>query len=272
MMEIDNKRSRVPLVLSLAGLCGTLAAQTEELEWERLPEEVVSELTEKYQVIVDRNPFSLQPLPPPPKTEEKPEKEPVSLKELDLMLAGVSGRGGEMRVWLAMTLPPSQPEQDTVRRFFPFREGEEQHGITVKSIQTNGDVDIEYDGTPVALTLPTHGNKKEVKPKGQPKNNIRTARTAPVPNRAVITRSGNTTIYRHTSAANGLRTASARSGGRTVPAGRSATATRTIPTHPGRTQPKQQLSREEQITILEAQRALSKKEGRPFPPLPPFWR
>ena len=153
----------------------------EEVETEDLDPLSPPSLTNKYGVIVDRNPFNLQPPAPPapPKVEEEPPKESVSLKELNIVLAGVSAKDGEKRAWLSMTLPPSQPEQEPVERFFGFRENEQQHGLTVKSIQPNGDVDIVYDGTPVLLTFDTHGNKKKAKAKSnsKAKSNVRTARS-----------------------------------------------------------------------------------------------
>ncbi len=253
---------------------------TEDAETEPVVEDISesSSLSNKYQVIVDRNPFNLQPPapPPPPKVEEEAPKESVSLKELNIVLAGVSAKNGEKRAWLSMTLPPSQPEQKPVERFFGFRENEQQHGLTVKTIKANGEVDIVYDGTPVLLTFETHGNKKKStsKSKQQPKSNVRTARSSAGSSRSVTARTG--TSRTSTGRTSSGRTTQANTGrsnsGRTIPVGRTSSATRSIPARPVRTQPQAQLSREEQITLLETQKALAEKEGLPFPPLPPLRR
>ena len=281
-MKMALKRYYLPILASIGLIFANGLAQEEpgeapesdENSITSLEEETTSEtslLADTYQVIVDRNPFNLQPPAPPapPKKEEEPEKEAVSLKELNIILAGVSAKSGDKRVWLSMTLPPSQPEQKPVERFFGFRENDQQHGITVKSIQSNGDVDIEYDGEPVLLSFETHGNKSKPKAKAtkKPKSNVRTARTSSVPNRSVTARTGSGTTTRNTSAA-----ARSSAGNRSVPVGRSASTARTIPARPVRTQPQQQLTRDEQITILETQKVLAEKEGRPFPPLPPLRR
>ncbi len=234
------------------------------------PESLTENLAVKYQVITDRNPFNLQPPPPPapPKTEEEPEKEPVSLKELNITLAGVSARSGDKRVWLSMTLPPTQPEAKPVERFFAFREGEQQHGVSVKSISPNGNVDIVYDGTPVLLSFETHGNKK-AKPKPKAKSNVRTARTTSSSSRGVTGRTGNRAPTGGTSS----RTSTPRSGGNRVTGNTNSRAvgnTRSIPARPVRTAPPQQaLSRNEQITSAQAQQIIAEKEGTFLPPLPP---
>ena len=240
---------------------------------DEVPTASISGLQDKYQVIVDRNPFNLQPPapPPPPEVEEEPVKEEVDIKELNLILAGVSSRKGDKRVWLSMTVPATDSTQEPVQRFYGFRENDQQHGITVKSIESNGDVAIEYDGEPILLTLETHGNKKQQKAKSKSgakssaKNNVRTARTrtGSTPTASARTGSNRTTTSNRSTTANRMT-------GNTVPVGRSSANTRTIPSRPVRTQPQVQLSREEQITLLETQRTLAEQEGRPFPPLPPL--
>ncbi len=278
-----RRQTYLPLVAGIVGLCsGLVVAQeeTEELpqvaeslaEFEELTDE--SPLSGTYQVIVDRNPFNLQPPAPPapPKIEEEPPKESVSLKELNIVLAGVSTKNGEKRVWLSMTLPPTQPEQKPVERFFGFRENEQQHGITVKSIQSNGNVDIVYDGTPVLLSFETHGNKKKAKAKPKAKTNVRTARSTSTPNRSVSARTGSSRNTANTGRTTSSNRSNVASGSRSVPVGRNTANARTIPARPVRTQPQPQLSRDEQITILETQKAIAEQEGRPFPPLPPLRR
>ena len=225
-------------------------------------------LSERFQVIVDRNPFNLQPPPPPapPKVEEEPEEEEISLKELDLILAGVSAKNGRKRAWLSMTLPPTQPEQDPVERFFGLGVGEQQNGVTIKSIESNGDVEILYSGASELLTFESHGfkNKKKPKAKPKPKTNVRTARTTgSKPTRTVTARTGS---------ARNTTTRTPTSGGRAAGANRSGvnTGTRAVPTRPVRTQPRPQVSREETMTIIQTQRALAEEQGIQLPPLPPI--
>ena len=230
-------------------------------------------LSERFQVIVDRNPFNLQPPPPPapPKVEEEPEEEEISLKELNLILAGVSAKNGQKRAWLSMTLPPTQPEQDPVERFFGLGVGEQQNGVTIKSIESNGDVEILYSGTSELLTFESHGFKNKKKPKAKPKTktNVRTTRTTgSKPTRTVTARTGSA---RNTSTRN-TSTRTSPSTGRATSGNRSAVnaSNRTIPTRPVRTQPRPQLSREERIAIIETQRTIAAEQGIELPPLPPI--
>ena len=253
-MNIRNDRLSIAF---LAGFWGALLAQGMEpspsgaqLESDKTPD-----LAGKYQAIIDRNPFNLQPLPPPPppKKEEKPKEEPIPLEKLQLVLAGISGKSGEKRVWLAMTLPPLVPEDKPVQRFYSFRENEEQHGIVVKSIQSNGDVDIEYKGVPVLLTFETHGNKKKAPPKKQPpskSNRLAANKTT--------SRYGNRTSPSR-KAIPAKKTAS--------PVGQTQTSSRPIRS-PSPQQP--QLSREEQIVLMRLHKAAAEQEGKETPPIPPI--
>ncbi len=234
----------------LAVFCGAWLAQGTE------PSPSGAQLgSDKYQAIIDRNPFNLQPLPPrpPPKKEEKPKEEPIPLEDLKLVLAGVSGKNGKKRVWLAMTLPPLVPEDKPVQRFYSFRENEEQHGIVVKSIQSNGDVDIEYKGVPVLLTFETHGNKKKVPPKKQPPS-----------------KSNRLAANKKTASHYGNRTSTSR---KAIPAKKTANPagqTRTYSPPVQSLQPKKsQLSREEQIVLMRLQKAAAEQEGLETPPIPP---
>lgn len=253
-MNIRNDRLSIAF---LAGFWGALLAQGTEPSPSKaqLESGKTSDLAGKYQAIIDRNPFNLQPLspPPPPKKEEKPKEEPIPLEKLQLVLAGVSGKNGEKRVWLAMTPPPLIPEHKPVQRFFSFRENEEQHGIVVKSIQSNGDVDIEYKGVPVLLTFETHGNKKKAAPKKQPPS-----------------KSGGLAANKKTASRAGSRISPSRkaiSAKKTPsPAGQTRTSSRPIRNLPPQ-QP--QLSREEQIVLMRLQKAAAEQEGIESPPIPP---
>lgn len=246
----------------LASFCGALLAQgTEPSPSEaQLGSDQTSDLADKYQAIIDRNPFNLQPLPPPPPPikEEEPKEKPIPLEKLQLVLAGVSGKNGEKRVWLAMTLPPLVPEHKPVQRFYSFRENEEQHGIVVKSIQSNGDVDIEYKGVPVLLTFETHGNKKKALKKKTP------------PQKQPPSKSNRLAANKTTSRA-GIRTSPSR---KAIPAKKTASPvgqTRTT-SRPVQNLPPQQpqLSREEQIVLMRLHKAAAEQEGIETPPIPPI--
>ena len=253
-MKIRNDRLSLAFLASFC--CAFLAQGTESTPLEvGLKNDKSSGLAVKYQTIIDRNPFNLQPLPPPPppKKEEKPKEKPVPLEELNLVLAGVSGKNGEKRVWLAMTIPSLVPERNPVQRFYSFRENEEQHGIVVKSIQSNGDVDIEYKGVPVLLTFKTHGNKKKAQPKKQsPSKSSRL--------------SANKTSSRY-----GSRTSTSR---KKIPNKKTASAARqnqnTSPPVQSLSPQQPKLSREEQIVSMHLQKAAAEKEGIELPPMPPI--
>ena len=112
------------------------------------PEEI-DDLRASYQTILDRNPFNLQP-PPPPKVEieeEVEEEDSPELDELNLKIAGVSAKDELKRVWMAMTIPNPDPELPPVERFFSFTESEdEHHGVKVKQIGLDGNIEIEFYG------------------------------------------------------------------------------------------------------------------------------
>ena len=152
-----------------------------------------------------------------------------------------------------MTLPSLVPEHKPVQRFFSFRENEEQHGIVVKSIQSNGDVDIEYKGVPVLLTFETHGNKKKAQPKKQPPSK------------------SNRLAANKTTSRAGSRTSTSRKAIPTKKPASTAGQARTS-SHPVRKLPPQQpqLSREEQIVLMRLQKAAAEQEGIEMPPMPPI--
>ena len=237
-------------------------------------EATADDLLEKYQVITDRNPFNLQPPPPPPPPqveEEEPAEEEVPIEELNITLAGVSGQGAVRRVWLSMTVPAGDSGQAPVERFIGLQENDEQHGVKVTSIEANGDVDIVYSGETVNLTLETHGYKSK-KSKSQKKTSKPTTRANASNRRVTTPTSQSTTGNRTTTNRSTPQTTSGTSRSQSRAVGAAGGAVRSIPSRPVRTQPQQRLTRDEQITILETQKALSEKEGVFFPPLPPLRR
>ncbi|MBT5926691.1 MAG: hypothetical protein HOH33_08745 [Verrucomicrobia bacterium] len=251
------------------------------------PEEIDS-LRASYQTILDRNPFNLQP-PPPPKEEvvEEPEdEESPELDELNLKIAGVSAKDELRRVWMAMTIPNSDPELPPVERFFSFTESEdEHHGVKVKQIDLSGNIEIEFYGKNHELDFEEYrydGASGGGKGKGKGSNVKAPTRISA---RELIRRraleqtksTGNrpsTTSGRSTS-----RITSPSSGSLLQNAGRSSSPNglQRIPTRSTRTstnarQAQPAFNREEQILMLEAQSVLADREGRAMPPVPPLRR
>ena len=251
--------------------------------------ELIDSLRASYQTILDRNPFNLQP-PPPPKeevVEEPDEEESPELDELKLKIAGVSAKDELKRVWMAMTIPNPDPELPPVERFFSFTESEdEHHGVKVKQIELNGNVEIEFYGKSHELEFEEYrydgpsGGKKKGKGKGSnAKAPTRISARELIRRRAEEQSKGknnntkNTTSGRsstRTTPSSGsllknAGTASNRSGLQRMPARSTRTTTNNRQSKPA-------MSREEQILMLEAQSVLSEREGIVMPPIPPLRR
>ncbi len=256
-----------------------LDAQTDEID----------SLRASYQTILDRNPFNLQP-PPPPKEEviEEPEEEDSpELDELNLKIAGVSAKDELRRVWMAMTIPNPDPELPPVERFFSFTESEdEHHGVKVKQIELNGNIEIEFFGKSHQLEFeeyrydgPSGGKGKGSSKGSNVKAPTRISARELIRRRALEQSKGETTSTKTTSSgrSNG-RISSPSSGSLLQNAGNSSrSGLQRIPTRSTRTstntrQSKPALTREEQILMLEAQSALAEREGRVMPPIPPLRR
>ena len=250
----------------------------------------IDSLRASYQTILDRNPFNLQP-PPPPKEEvvEEPEEEDSpELDELNLKIAGVSAKDELRRVWMAMTIPNPDPELPPVERFFSFTESEdEHHGVKVKQIELNGNVEIEFYGKSHELEFEEYrydgpsGGKAKGKGKGSNvKAPTRISARELIRRRALEqTKSNGNASNSSASGRSNSRVTAPSSGSLLRNAGNSSSRSglQRIPTRSTRTstnnrQSQPALSREEQILMLEAQSVLSEKEGRIMPPIPPLRR
>ncbi|MGA0409494.1 MAG: hypothetical protein ACO3PR_15520, partial [Limisphaerales bacterium] len=249
--------------------------------------------------ILDRNPFNLQP-PPEPETEPEPEPEPEEeeespeLDELKLNIAGVSAKDEIRRVWMAMTIPNPDPELPPVERFFAFTESEdEHHGVKVTRIGMDGNVDIEYFGKSHKLVFEesryqgaSGGGKKNGGAKSKGASNVK--QPTRISARELIQRRA------EEARAKAKSSVSANRSSRTVPGSQAQPVTSvrpvsnnsgrliqnaspltranglSIPAQQIRNSPNnsQQFSREEQMLMIEANRALNEREGRVVPPIP----
>jgi hypothetical protein len=243
----------------------------------------VDSLRSSYQTILDRNPFNLQP-PPPPKEEvieEPEEEESPELDELNLKIAGVSAKDELRRVWMAMTIPNPDPELPPVERFFSFTESEdEHHGVKVKQIELNGNVEIEFYGKSHDLEFEEYrydgpsGGKTKGKGKGSNvKAPTRISARELIRRRALEqTQSKSNNNKSSVSGRSNSRATSPSSGSLLRNAGSppSRGGLQRIPTRSTRTSTNNRnaqpaMSREEQILMLEAQSVLSEREGRVMP-------
>lgn len=268
------------LVCLLLGMAGGNKLMAQESA------EDIDSLRASYQTILDRNPFNLQPPPPPPEPEPEPEEEEESpeLDELNLKIAGVSAKDEIKRVWMSMTLPNQDPELPPVERFFAFTESEdEHHGIKVKDIGLDGNIEIEFYGKSHKLDFEEYRYDGSTKKKANAKSNVKTPTR--ISARELIRRraeeqkkqgntkgntSSRTNIPRTTTSSllRGSNNGTNTRGMQQIP----TRATRISTSNNSRTPAKPQFSREEQILLMETQKALSEREGRPMPPIPNFQR
>lgn len=249
--------------------------------------EDVDSLRASYQTILDRNPFNLQPPPPPPDPEPEPEpeeEETPELDELNLKIAGVSAKDEIRRVWMSMTLPNPNPDLPPVERFFAFTESEdEHHGVKVTQIGFDGNIEIEFYGKSHKLDFEEYRYDGASAKKAGGKSNVKTPTR--ISARELIRRraleqqkQGNTTTTRGTTTNRGTTSgALLRGSGNNA----SRTGMQQIPTrqtrlssssNTSRVPAKPALSREEQILLMETQKAIAEQEGRRMPPIPNFNR
>lgn len=107
-----------------------------------------------YQVIIDRNPFGLRPIPPPP--EVKP-PDPITPPPLDIKLTGITTLLGPPRALLEIT----DPQTKKVDRPSPFVEGDVyKDTITIVSIDAeNNRVKIRNGAAETTLDFEKNGIK-----------------------------------------------------------------------------------------------------------------
>ncbi|MDC0267883.1 hypothetical protein OAK97_01100 [bacterium] len=256
----------------------------------------IDNLRANYQTILDRNPFNLQPPPPPePEAEEEPEEEDTpELDELKLKIAGVSAKDQFKRVWMAMTIPNPDPELPPVERFFSFTESEdEHHGVKVKEIGLDGNIEIEFFGKSHKLDFeeyryqgPSSGKGKKSQKKSNSKAPTRVSARELIKRRAQEQQRSQSQ-KRSSTTRPSVSNTSSRAVGRTSPSNSSGALLRNAGTATSRATGVQRVtsgqaapsrsstpafSRDEQILIMEAQQAIAEQEGRRLPPLPPLRR
>ena len=283
-------------LLVIASFC--LAGAMTTLARDSYATEVIDSLRASYQTILVRNPFNLQPPPEPePELEPEPEseeEESPELDELNLKIAGVSAKDDLRRVWMAMTIPNPDPELPPVERFFSFTESEdEHHGVKVTRIGMDGNIAIEYYGKSHDLTFEDNryqgasgGKRKKPAAKGKPGSNVK--QPTRISARELIQRRA-AEQAKKASGSNPNRSLPSVPNNRAQPVGavrpvtnnsgnllRNAVAPVTranglsLPAQQIRNSPNnsQQFSREEQMLMIEAARALNEREGIAMPPIP----
>lgn len=105
---------------------------------------------EKYQTILDRNPFGLVPPPPPAPTE------PTTKAPVNIFVTGFATIGGEKRVYFMIPPPPKEP--GATHQYLSLSEGQREAGIEVISISEDvGEVRIKNGGVETLLSLKDNG-------------------------------------------------------------------------------------------------------------------
>ena len=229
-----------------------------------------AEVTENpYKVISARNGFDLKPPPPPPPTDFKPIEPPKS----DLKFTGISKIGDVKRVQMA-SVDPKKLGQFT---YYDIQEGASQDGIEVLDIDMNAaSVKIRNGGIESVLTfeknaispakpggpgmaLPMPGNPGHPFLGGAPSNPA----TGPVIVGAKTPTAPPTFATPIPAANTGSTTGGSQGAG--------STGLRSIPSRNVRTAPSNppnNLSAEEQVILLEAQRQRAAQRGVELPPTP----
>lgn len=166
------------IVLTLAGVISGFAATREEM----------------YSLIVQRNPFGLNPEPEPvPEQPDEPEPEPI---EVNVNLTGFSMRKNVKKVYLM--IPPSK--EDPNPQYLTMEENERQGSLQVLQIDPEkATVKIRNAGKVGVLSFKTHGLK-----------------AAPAPKAAASSNRGKRSSSRRAAISNNNNTSSNRSSGPTI--------------------------------------------------------
>lgn len=221
-----------------------------------------------YAAIVDRNVFNLKPVPPPPPPAPPPEAQPTKITLLGI----VSGFGPKQ---VMFKTPVGTPPKETS---FALGEGERAEDFEVIEInEIAGAVRIRNHGQEEALTLEKHGMKPAASAPavpgvpGVPRPGApRIPTPIPTPGRPVTSGipvpTGGSTVTTFgsgtTTPARPLRVSTSGTPGATGVAGRPITQAQ---------DPQPTLTPEEQMVLMEINRAKYKKETDQglMPPLPP---
>jgi hypothetical protein len=232
-----------------------------------------------YRVIVDRNPFGLQPPrvnPPTVPTNKPPDK-------VDVKFTGITSDSTGKKAWLVIPTPPNKRDQHP--QYLSLREQESQGDIQVLEIDDKENtVKIANAGSTVVLTFKDHGfPTPTMVAMAMPGNVLPAGVPGALPAPGIV--------QLPTTPASGIRTAgvtpasaandalAARYGLQTTSPANVAgmTPVRTIPTRNLRTTGEPQAQGVEtpvdpavQRLLMEAQALDAKQRGLAFPPLPPM--
>jgi len=245
---------RKPVALGFSGLLLACAVQADVTALNDSP----------YKVILDRNAFNLKDPPtPPPVTPTNPPVPPANIK-----LTGVSTNREGKKAWLMI---PAAPPKTPNPQYLSLAEGEKQGEIEVLEInEREATVKIRNAGVPAELNFKDNGLATPAAPPvlpGAPGANpgIRTATATPyvVPPPAPV----NTVASHQAEAANAaLRTIPARNI-RTAPI--EAVAQPVVQGQPV-AQPQGDGDAAVQYIKMKAQEEQSRRDGKPYPPVPPL--
>jgi hypothetical protein len=241
----------------------------------------------RYQLILERNPFSLKDPPPPPAAPAPSNPPPV---EVNLKFSGISLTS--VGKYAYFVVPPT-PGKNTNTLYWKISEGDRQGDVEVLSINyEEGEVTVKNAGQQVVLTLkenapePT-GPASVPRPPGARPGVPRPpgARPAvPVPNRTSRTPSaavrttqpgragGSSAVVPRAGSARSTTPAASRNSLTTPRNPGSVSYSRTVPARTVRTAPAQAepVDPAMQWLLLKAQEEQARSEGIALPPTPPI--
>jgi hypothetical protein len=215
----------------------------------------------RYETIIDRNIFRLNPMPPPP----APTNAADSTLNREVKLTGISNIGGTRNAWFMI---PTKPPSKDPPLYLNLTAGEKADFIEVVSIsEEEGEVKILHTGN--AMTLSLKNDSLKANPVAATPVPAPVANVVPPPTPA--TPDANSPSYGRTATVVGGTptspvTASSTgqpgdgSGLRTIP-------TRTLRLAPVADKPVDPLT---QRVMMEVQQEQAKKSGRQLPPIPPL--
>mgnify|MGYP003575196046 FL=1 len=113
----------------------------------------VAELRENYQSIIERNPFGLKPIPPPPTNNVNELKEKPKTQ---IFLTGITSIGYPRFPKQAYIVTQEQGSKEP--KFYSLNEGDSRDGIKVLNIDPEGrKVRIQMNNQETLLSFQTHG-------------------------------------------------------------------------------------------------------------------
>jgi hypothetical protein len=263
-------------LMVLAVLCGSLALG-----------EGVTVDEGRYQLILDRNPFSLKDPPPPPVAPPPSNPPPV---EVNLKISGLSLTSQGKRAYFVV---PPTPGKNTNTLYWTLAEGGQQGDVEVLSIDyEEGEVTVLNAGQQVVLSLENNapeatgpanvpgrpGARRGVPrpPGARPAVPVPTrgARVSGAAVRSTPPRAGGSRAVVPRASSAGRVTPTTSRGSQTsvttVPRSSSASSSRAVPTRPVRATPAQPVDPAMQWLLLKAQEEQARSQGINLPPTPPM--